>query len=341
MKVLGTQTIELSSLSNQAEIVDRLAEPRIKDRAESIDRLVMLNDPIVRQSDMRLLAGRDRAAAHVLLKRAMMVVKLVECTDLEAEKIEDEENLQRRHDPAEQAMLTARMVARYATEAAALHDIPPTTSRKGRPKGSTTAVGMARERVAKAKGVKKDSVRRQQNRAKQKEAGVIVAAAEKKAPIVPKDPPIRLLGVDKLGLEFDPAFFAGVFALQGYLREAASKVRGAQMALTQLKNAEVPYRTAELQRLAEEAHDLHRRLKDALPSTICPHCKCLSGIQEACVGCVTLGWITTGQEGGVPKELWAEGDAAVVQYQGNLVPVNEVVPRQAAEPEAAEEDIFT
>ncbi len=124
-----------------------------------------------------------------------------------------------------------------------------------------------------------------------------------------------------------------MLAIQGYLRDAMSKCRSAGMALNQLKNSEIGFPSAMLQRLIEENHDAYSRLKNALPSSICPHCKCLAGVQEECAGCHTLGWISQGQEAGVPKELWVEDRAsAVVQFRGGLKRIDDVIGEQVQEP---------
>lgn len=339
MKTIGIKTVSIALLSNPDEFMGRVDLPRIVERAGSIKDLGMLHEPIVRESDMRLLVGRDRVAALVKLEKKDAKVKLVECTDREAKLMEDTENLARRHDPQEQAEAMARMLALYTEQEAAK---PGKRDRAGRPLGSKTAKGKARDRLAAEVGVKPEAIRRREYRAKEKERGATIKQSDAGLPPIPTDATILLLGMDQ-----PMAFLAQCKAIQEYLTEASGKVRGSQMILNQLRSAELPKPAALVNRLYEDTHALAVELKASKPFALCGYCKNLAGVVDECNGCSCCGWVTEAQHKATSKQFLAEGDGACVQYRGETRLVSELVNTQADEAvaEAAavsvDEDMFS
>lgn len=333
VRTVGLREIDIAEISNPEAFNDRLQEPRIIQRAGSIKDFGMLQEPIVRKSDGRLLTGRDRVAAHVVLGLKSVKVKLVECTDPEAKRIELIENFERRHDADEQARLRKLMLDTYEAEE---RKKPIKHAKPGRPFGTKTPRGKARERLAREKGINPESVRRAEHRQKAKERkAVITEVAETgKAPMPPahKDPTINVLG-----MQLAPEFLAQTEAIQTYITDALAKIRGGRQILTQLRNAELPFSPGLMQRLIDDVEELEGGVKGAKPAAVCPYCKTLSGVQEACNGCATMGWVTAAQLASTPKVLLVEGDGASVQYEGNITLVSDLIDTQAGEP-AAESD---
>lgn len=329
LQTIGIKTVAIAKLVLPDDIHELAKEPRIADRLISIKRLGLLNEPIVRLSDMKLLAGRDRIAAHIHGGIQEARVKLVECDDDTCIDIEIEENLQRRHDPAEQRELEQRALDRAEARIAGERD-GETPRKAGRPK---TPRGRAREEIAEAKGVKPESVRRAEYRHRERQNKALVEVAETGVPAPPPTSPIKTLGMD-----LDAAFLAKVNAIMGYIKEATAKARGAQSALTQLKNAELGYPSARLQRLHEDLHDVTARVAAAIPVSLCPGCKGLHGVQEECAMCVGSGFIVKSQQDGVPENLWLEGDDAMVLYRGEPTRVSEFFEEHGEEPEEPAND---
>lgn len=333
MRKLGRHEIEIATISNPEDFMPRVDEPRIASRAASIVDVGLLHEPWVRASDRKLIAGRDRMAAHVKLGRATVLVELVECNDEEASLVELEENFARRHDKEEQARLQIERVAKYAAYFASKPKEKPKEKRKHGQRGKS-AIGLARDKVAGELDVKPETLRKREIRHRQRnlektkkavDAGNLDAAAPK--------PTIKLLGMP-VGDDFTKK----VAAVGVYIDGAISKARGAKLTIGSLRSAELPVNDGLMQRLWDDLHDMEAALKAARPSSLCPFCKGLAGVQESCGGCVTTGYITEGQNHGVPAELWAEGHGATVMWQGKQALVSDLIETQVDEALASDDE---
>lgn len=311
MRTVDHRDVKISSLLLPADWLKIVEEPEVAERAESIDKLGMIHEPVVRSPSMKLIAGRRRVASLVRLGREVATVKLVECTDEEALEIEYQENLQRRRytDEEERALRAKRIAELKALEARetkgpAPRHPPAERSKPGRTKSSH---GKAREKVAKERGVKPGSIRQQEYRERKRAAETVpTPEAELRQLAAP---------VKTLGFELDQAYIAGVSAVQVLMREAGARLRQAQASLTQLRNGELGYPEARLDRLREALKSLTAEIAAAVPTSLCPFCKGLPGVQEDCQACMGAGWITAGQMAGVPPELLRE-DEPMVMVQG-------------------------
>ena len=281
MRVITTKRVKLGSLVLPSDFGKRLKEPRIAERAKSIDAVGLIHEPIVRASDMRVVAGEDRVAAHFALKRRDILCKMVECTDEELKAIQSAENVQRRHDPKEQAQLIAARLDVYEAE---VQPVPPDEPRKrGQPKSDRTK---ARERLAAELGVKAETLRKTEWK------------AERASP-EPKPVECRALG-----MTLSPEFTAKVGAAQAHIDAADSALRLAQTHLGRLgSDAIAGFPEGRLARLKSDAHDVAVRVRGARPCSLCPWCKGLDGYQEQCPACQATGYITQSQEVSIPREL--------------------------------------
>lgn len=329
MRILGTQAFPIAKISNQHEFSHLVSEQRIAKRAMSIKDLGLMHEVLIRAEDSKLVAGRDRTAAHMLLKLDVVQAKLIECTDLEAELYEVSENLERRHDSAEQSELQVRALNIYA-KIEEQRERLPAGAKPGRKK---SPMGLARERLAEQRGIKPDSVKKAQFRAKEKSREATIARVD--AGKAMRDP--RDAGLMTLGIAVSAEFLAQAKVVDSYTSEAGANVRRAMSSITSLRNVEgLPLNNGMLQRLYDDLQDVAAKLKAARPYSLCPHCKGLAGVQDKCAGCVTLGYITVGQKDGVPRELWVEGPTAMVQTQGRILPMSSFIESQAEEVPAEE-----
>jgi ParB-like chromosome segregation protein Spo0J len=120
------------------------------------------------------------------------------------------------------------------------------------------------------------------------------------------------------GMEVDDDWYREAQACLRLLLSAEKKVRAAASVIGRLK---APYPKGRIGRLQVASRELAAELKAGIPSMLCPHCKNIEGIKEKCVGCQAAGFITRGQEKGVPKAL-INSDEIVVQYRGEMMPLS-------------------
>jgi ParB-like chromosome segregation protein Spo0J len=299
MKVITTKKIALSALALTGEFGKRLKAPHVAERAASIAALGMIHEPVVRASDMRIVCGEDRVAAHFVNGAKTVLCKMVECTDEEFAAMRNAENLQRRNVVVEQRNLVVERITAIAAEIA---DAPPPAlpEKRGRgaPKGDRAK---ARERLAEELGVTAETLRKVEWKAKRAES-------------VPVPGPV----VRSLGMTLSAEFTAKAALAQTYIDAANRALMVAQQSLTKMANdVGCAFPPARLQRLHSDVHDLAVRIRGARPCSLCPWCKGLDGYQDDCPACQGTGFITQSQEVAVPREL-LDVDAPCVMKGGVL-----------------------
>lgn len=323
MKVIGFKTIPLTTIVLPGDFRSRLELDHVREKSKSIEQVGLLHEPIVRKADMRLLAGEDRVAAMYLLctergDEPRCLVKLVECTDEEAQDVRDHENVYRRHDLAEQRATLARIVERKA-EQIAIANAPKCANPKhegmGRPKLPTT---IAREQVAKALNTSPRAIEAAIHRFEQQQMAT--------RPVHERPKPVPT--IKTLGIELGQEWLDEVTTIQAHLTACANRLRSAQVDLTAVRDmhggTQPAYPQARLNRLYELIHAAAFEVRAAIPESLCPFCKGLSGIQEECAACVTLGFVTGQQMAQVPAELLVEGPEARVLHHGRTWLVSEL-----------------
>jgi ParB-like chromosome segregation protein Spo0J len=324
MEVLGFAEVAIKSLKLPGDFRKRMASDHVKELAVSYEEVGQLHEPIVRSTDKLLIAGSDRVAAHVIRKAEKILVKLVDCTDEEAEYVKHTENVRRRHEPKQRALDLERMIALESArqarkiakgpQALPPEDISPAT---GKPIAEVT---VARREIAKKKGVKPEAVRRAHFRAKarQREAEkvekVVVAQAEGKvidtAPISP---------IDDLGFPLGAEWLLQVTEVKRLVELASQRASDALGALTQLSNRALPFPDGRLQRLRQDMQAAATAIRMSIPKCLCPFCKGQPEYQPTCSACVGHGYITAGQMDHVPEAAWKQD---VVMVDGKVKALN-------------------
>ena len=274
--------VNITKLRLPGDMRRRMESARVKERAHSIDDIGMLHCPIVRWPTLELICGKDRVAALMLRGSVAVEVDLVECSDEEAKKIELAENYHRRHNEEEQRLMMTKMMADYTED-----DAKPDVDRK--------AMASLMEHVPGEIPVKGESEKRQGRRSKAT---------------------VRREGIKTMGMAVDDEWMAGTQKCLRHVLTAEKRVRAAMTALGHLKE---PYPRGKGDRLRHAAKQFLAELKAAVPSMLCPHCKNVDGIKELCVGCQSSGFITKGQEKGVPRALMHGGSEAEVQFRGETM----------------------
>jgi len=104
--VAGHEEVELASLELPEDIQQRMQGENANKLATSL-RLHggYIHDPAIRLDDRRIIVGRDRIAGALIEGLTYLTMKLVQCSDAEAEQLEIEENLHRRAHDDRPAML--------------------------------------------------------------------------------------------------------------------------------------------------------------------------------------------------------------------------------------------
>lgn len=314
MKTIGFREVQIDRLKLTGDFKKRLKAPHVKELSSSIDSSIgLLHEPIVRMergAGMTLLAGNDRVAAHVLLKRTKVHAKLVQCTDDEARQIVATENAIRRHDPQEQRAAVLALTERLAEDIQRTNPEVP----KAGPGRRKTAKGLAREMVAKQRGVTPDAIRLQQYRDKRSKEPVPTPREE------------VVLPISNMGMDLSEEFIAQVGSVKNLLEEAARKVSGALRDLTSFANGTLPKHKARLDRCRENLQEQSDALRALIPESLCPFCKGIEKVTSQCGGCEGSAYITRSQveHGKIADMYMLEGDQAVVLYQKNVVPVVEL-----------------
>lgn len=319
MRTLGLAVVAIAKLSlpgNWRAIVEAASSSPL---LGSLARVGLIHEPLVRKRDMRLLVGRNRVAVHVVQGRPDVPVKYVDCSDEEAAMLELAENAHRNHDPVRQAEQTAELLrlfeAQAAQELAAAKELEE--PKRGAPK---TVRGRARELAAESIGVKPETLRMREYRAEVK--------LEPREEAELADFPFKTLG-----MVVSREFVYQCFQVQEHLDDAAKKTSIALIELTRLQKADVPQHKDRLDRIYDDLSAIASALRAMIPVALCPTCKGIDQVQRECAGCRTLGYITRGQEGSIPAELWSE-EEPIVYHRGKPRPVSDF----AVETPAREDD---
>jgi hypothetical protein len=336
MKIIGIKTVAIRTIVLPAGFRERMAHPRIAERAKSLERVGVLHEPIVRKSDMRLIAGRDRVASAMHAGWTEMPVKLVHCTDAEMREIEMVENAHRRHSADEQRDAMVRLLAFYTEQAQKeiWNQDPSTDAPLVRP-----ARMLAREKLANELGVQPASLRRRELRHKAAKQ----AQAEKKAPNNVRAPtPTETAdhGVRAIGMELDATFLAQTVRINEHLGRIEATLSTALRRLTQMRDEGLPFAAQRHTRLYEAIQAVSAEVRATKPESLCPYCKGLEGAQETCTACLGAGWINAMQAVHVPHELWLEGERAVIHVEGGLISVKAYMARHRGEAIVTPEDLF-
>jgi hypothetical protein len=294
MKVLAVKAVRIGKLILPGNFKELFADPTVKTLSQSFDAITQLHEPFVRKSDMLLIAGRKRVAAHHIRGDASVVVKLVECTDEEAWLVERHENWGRRHDPELQKELTEELLKRLEEASTA------PTEPSGR---QQTAKGAARVQAAALLGVTPGAVRKRQQRAKASDA------------------PRESLFNPWVVLD-DPAFDIKVHEVTTAIDRASDRAKAILSDLSQLAESGNPIQSERVGRVYADLREAFERLRGLRPASLCPFCKGVEKLLAVCPACLGTQYIVQSQRNGVPHQLWDEKDP-MVSSSGQLLPLRD------------------
>lgn len=312
IKHLGTKTVAIEKLKLDGDWKTRLASPRVADRAKSIQRFGLLQAPIMRASDRRLITGRDRVAALVTLGTDDVEVHVVECSDSEAEQIASAENLERRHLSAGELAQETRATVAALAESIAKEN--PEKRLRGPGRGGSAQADAERE-LAAQQGVQPSTIARRRQRAeKRSAAGTAPKGGLAKAPA----PKPRSAAVETFGLPVEEDWLASLVEGQRLTSEGLNLFRRVALVLGALEK--VPHHPARLQRARETLATARHELSGMRPWAVCPWCKGQSPAIDACSACEGTAFAVESQKPACPPELLDRNRVAFYDH-GELTPL--------------------
>lgn len=308
MRTVGLREVKIAELRKPGNWKELLASPEVEVRARSIAGIGMIQEPVVRQSDKSIVCGRRRIAAKEKLGDKHVLVKLVECTDYEAEIWAAAENAERSHSHAEQRQALERLIELVAKEKA---DADKTLRFDG-PGGTKSAIGLARDQVAAALGIKPKSIKQRRYRSRLKHATPAQLRNENLE--VPEDD-LNEGDPDPIvspWAELDDIFKKQVRRVQKAIDFVDNQLIQGLGMLTKIKSQKLPCHADRIDKIHEDLAYLGAAVRGLLPAMLCPWCKGTDGVQERCVPCRGAGYITKSQVDGVPKELMGIKEPVVI-----------------------------
>lgn len=299
MILVGIREVPIAKMKLPGDFRARVASQHVIDLAASIEKTGLLNEPYVRRSGMRAIAGVDRIAAHEVNGKKTVRCKLVDCTTEEADEIEATENAHRRHSTEEQREALAKLIDRMAEGVV----VPAPEKRKaGRPK---TARGMARDMVAAQLGVTPEVLRTQEWREKNKD--------RPPPPEAPREPCIFVMG-----FVLDPEWEKGVYSAKESLQACAANLTIVLANLTRLENSGAPLHKARFDRMHEQLEEVSSAIRALSPEMLCPFCKGIEEVTKQCAACEGTQYLTISQVKAVPP-VFMELDDPKVNFKGAVM----------------------
>jgi hypothetical protein len=299
--------VKVSALVLPGDIKARQKQPHVIELAESIRERTgkrPIHLPTIEYPSKVLKIGGDRVAAQLLNGvKSLWVQPVSQATPKEWRDMIRDENLHRRVSDRDELVLqrvTERAAEIEAERASSEADGPRAP---GRPK---TAMGEAREQVARELGTTPDAIR------------VAAARAEADEEIVDKYPDTpRQCPVETYGLQLVADEEADrIRAVQVAIDSADQFLRRAQAALAGLEVAG-PTGWGVAQVLTMAVHKIACDVRAVRPTAVCPYCKHLPG--WACRGCGGSGFVGEDVMLGVADELKLGGKQAMVATANGLV----------------------
>lgn len=284
--------VPVAPLAKQvADLELRMREPGVIALAENMRTLGVIAPIVISHKTRRVIAGRDRLAAAMLLQLDSIDAKVIRCTAEEAAAIEVAENLHRRASPR---VRTA--IALEAVDERVQRGVPEQ---------------QAVESVAEQRGIKPDSLRRSKRRRKQRPR------------VVPPDERI-IPSIECLGLTPEPAFLRGVKQVQmRYLNclEAITEALGPLNTLLR-QHSDVVHRTT-VEQLRSDLLSVRDSIKGKNPAALCPYCKGIPMVQRECQRCQGVGYVGVGVVQHAPPGLLDQA-VPVVSFRGEIVKVEDL-----------------
>jgi ParB-like chromosome segregation protein Spo0J len=285
MNFIGYRLIPIASLLLPGDMRIREQAARVQALAETYAQVGTLHAPVVRwvptadrqqnHEHNRVLAGRDRIAAHMLIGSTELEVRYVECTDEEARRIELIENAHRRHDRGEQATaLKALQEVLRVAEEQLIEQMGRQPTRREVHAAAAPVLGVLPETVAR----------------KERE---VKATNGKRKPTS---------GLETWGLELDDAWHENLTKLTVAMESLAGSVTKALAASAFLQDNQL-VTPAFAANVRQELASLSRIIRDNQPVALCPYCKGQEELQDKCGCCIGTGWVGPSKLRSAPEPL--------------------------------------
>lgn len=282
--------VSISMLQCGDDFERRLAKKSVKDLADSVDQVGgFIHPPVVRASDMQVIAGEDRVASRIIRGHEEVTVDLVECSDEEVALMREHENVFRRNvPPADVKAMVEQLETMTADEqgAPALAELfgdgpSEDTKAEKRPRGRPkTARGKAIDATAEQLGTSTNAVRKKLQRAKDD----IVAPFE------------------AWGRDVDHKLIDGAARSYRAITLLCNRISGVMVELTTAqKGASLPDVVANEEYEALRATMM--RLRGSRPVALCPWCKGDTKLLRQCAACNSTALLQESLLDSVPKTL--------------------------------------
>ncbi len=259
-----------------------------------------IHPPTLQMPDYKLIAGRTRLAALTMMGKQEAEVKLIACSDMEAEMISDLEDCARRHDTTEQDAKTLNII-RHMTA----------LGQEGEGLTEIQARQSARRELAAHDGVQSDTIRKREDRAKAQEDAL--AAAAEAGPVYP----IETWG---LPMSMDAAARAGL--IQSHLKKVRGHMHAASMAIGKMVKDDLPFPDPIIDDMKEMIGNVRDACDMHTPTHLCPYCKGRQEFKRECQECHGRAWASRlGMAKNVPAQLlsanyvWSDAKLVILADQ--------------------------
>ncbi len=308
------ERIAISGLRLPGDIAERATRKHVKELAESIREHGLQVPILVELGTMRLVAGRDRVAAHKALGLDQIEAVFVSGSESELEQIEIIENLQRRHDDKAELMVRYLDIVRknVAARNSQTKSLTIAQGVKGRPVSDN---GQALEEAARDLGTTAQTLRNAERQVRREEAG-----EDDTPPLTPDVLCLNTLGVVSDDL---PAVLDTARLVQDAIDRSLRALAAATQALAPLREEET-FSQSNLSELRERLITAKFAIAGARPAGICPYCK-LTKLRNDCGACGARGFVSELTFKASPNAL---REQSIVYVQGRPVQLKDIVEKE-------------
>lgn len=298
MKHIGIRKVKLKNLILPGDFKKRLKEESSLSMAESIRQHGCLYPPLM-STDLEILDGLTRTAAHFILDEHEMSTHMVEVEKWERDIIMRVPNLERRHDPEERARLIKELHAMYSDIANGTPTITGDDVQSGQTlfdmveKGELEIVEARHGFPKRPEGIVLAQVAKDMKMS----PGAVRASLRRKPK--PKSES-TLPDIETWGLTLPEAQVKELRKVQVNFDDAGHKL---SYALGRLKDAKGFVPEGKLQRLRAAVEEACSFVRNARPECVCAYCKMDPEKQPNCGACFATGILPANAVKAIPPEL--------------------------------------
>jgi hypothetical protein len=132
------------------------------------------------------------------------------------------------------------------------------------------------------------------------------------------------------GIPLSEAWIRDVNRVVRALKSAAKMATQAGGLIRDIKARNMPARNTHMTSLANKCTELAFQIRAAVPASLCPYCKGIDAAQSECMMCASLGYLTLGQDYGIPRALKDTTNRAVMIGR-DIVPISDAMPKPVYE----------